>query len=237
MRVWDIRPGYLNLQSLLGEHREIHALVSIIENNKRGYAHHPETLRWKPHLGTLKLRHDQDFTEMTVRGYQHHSPVGESALGPWPEAYLDEPGAQFEILRHRYRDKESGRISLPETIQQLWAQHRYSVLARDPEFVHKVELQLRRGDESLRFGTLAAELVARLRRPPVEEHLLNTLVQMQQRGYDKKWTPQGQRLDASAILTDIVRTAHSHRAILQSTALSDFAFWLGETGSGQGGEQ
>ena len=46
MRIWDVNPGYLNRQSLLGEHRELHAIVSIIKNNKKGYSRHPETLRW-----------------------------------------------------------------------------------------------------------------------------------------------------------------------------------------------
>jgi len=30
MRLWDINPGYLNRQSLLGEHRELHGIVSIL---------------------------------------------------------------------------------------------------------------------------------------------------------------------------------------------------------------
>ena len=34
MRIWDVNPGYLNRQSLLGEHRELHAIFSIIKNNK-----------------------------------------------------------------------------------------------------------------------------------------------------------------------------------------------------------
>ena len=237
MRVWDIQPGYLNRQSLLGEHREIHALVSIIENDKRGFAHHPETLRWKPHLGTLKLRHDQTVSEMALRGYQHYSPVGQSALGPWPEVYLDAPGAQFAILRHRYRDKEAGRIPLPETAQQLWAQHRYSVLARDPDFVQQIEQQLAHGAKALRFGALAAELVKRLRQPPAAGQLLMALAQMGRGRSDEQSRPGSERSDALAIWADVLRMAQSHRSILQSTALSDFALWLGDTGSGQGGAQ
>ena len=75
MRVWDVDPGYLNRQSLLGEHREIHAILSIVTNNKKGYARHPETLRWKDRLGALKHRHDLVVSEMQLRSYQHHSPV------------------------------------------------------------------------------------------------------------------------------------------------------------------
>jgi hypothetical protein len=237
MRVWDIQPGYLNRQSLLGEHREIHALVSIIENDKRGFAHHPETLRWKPHLGTLKLRHDQTVTEMALRGYRHYSPVGQPAPGPWPDAYLDAPGAQFAILRHRYRDKEAGRIPLPETTPQLWAQHRYSVLARDPDFAQQIEQQLAHGAKALRFGTLAAELVTRLRQPPAAGQLLRAIAQMVREGSDQKPSPGSERSDALAMLTDVLRMAESHRPILQSTALSDLTFWLGDTGLGQGGAQ
>ncbi len=237
MRVWDIQPGYLNRQSLLGEHREIHALVSIIENDKRGFAHHPETLRWKQHLGTLKLRHDQTVTEMALRGYQHYSPVGQSALRPWPDVYLDAPGAQFAILRHRYRDKEGGRIPLPETTPQLWAQHRYSVLARDPDFVQQIEQQLAHGARALNFGALAAELVTRLRQPPAGEQLLMALAQMRREGSDEESSPGGELSDALAICTDILRMAQSHRSILESTALSDLTFWLGDTRSGQGGAE
>jgi len=237
MRVWDIHPGYLNRHSLLGEHREIHALVSIIENNKRGYAHHPETLRWKPHLQTLKLRHGQIVTEMTLRGYRHDSPVGESALGPWPEVYLDAPGAQFAILRHRYRDKDAGRIPLPGTAQQLWEQHRHSLLARDPDFTRQVELQFRHGSKALRFGSLAAELVTRLRHPPDMGRLLTALSDVCREGSDEQSSPCDVRPDASVTLEDLVRMAHSREAFLQSTALSDFAFWLGETGPGEGGRQ
>ena len=237
MRVWDIQPGYLNRQSLLGEHREIHALVSIIENDKSGYAHHPETLRWKPHLGTLKLRHGQIVTEMTLRGYHHDSPVGESALGSWPDVYLDAPGAQFAILRQRYRDREAGRIRLPETVNQLWAQHRYSVLARDPNSARQVELQLGQGPKALPFGSLAADLVTWLRQPPDMERLLRTLSQMRREGSDAQPIAGDERSDAASMLTDIARMGQSSRAVLQSTALSDFAFWLGETGPGEGRRQ
>jgi len=46
MRVWDLPAGYLNRQSLLGEHRELHGIHTILTQNKTGCASHPETLRW-----------------------------------------------------------------------------------------------------------------------------------------------------------------------------------------------
>lgn len=36
MRIWDISPAYLNRQSLLGEHRELHGLYNILSESKKG---------------------------------------------------------------------------------------------------------------------------------------------------------------------------------------------------------
>jgi len=57
MRIWDLSPGYLNRDSLLGEHRELHGLYSILVNGKQGYSRHPETLRWAEAVGGLGWRH------------------------------------------------------------------------------------------------------------------------------------------------------------------------------------
>ena len=132
MRVWDIHPGYLNRQSLLGEHRELHGLVSILVNGKKGYSQHPETLRWVGYGWALKQRHQELVYEMNLRGYQDKSPVRtRSSQGKWPSVYIDEPHIQFKLLREKYVNKEKGRISLPRNTQELWSHHKYSVLARD----------------------------------------------------------------------------------------------------------
>ncbi len=73
MRVWDIAPGKLCRNHLLGEHREIHAIWSILTRNKKGYCRHPETLRWKGKLKALFLRHKKLVLQMASRGYQHKS--------------------------------------------------------------------------------------------------------------------------------------------------------------------
>ena len=75
MRIWDISPKRLCRNHLLGEHRELHAIWSVLVNGKKGYAHHPETLRWRGKLKALYGRHDALVQEMAVRGYQHRSPL------------------------------------------------------------------------------------------------------------------------------------------------------------------
>lgn len=134
MRVWDISPAYLNRESLLGEHREVHAVISVIENAKKGYSRHPETLRWignRQNLNALKLRHNILVAEMLLRGFKHESPVSFDGDIEWPADFVDEPSRQFAILRRKYRGKEKGRIRLPSNTEQLLKDHALSLAARD----------------------------------------------------------------------------------------------------------
>ena len=133
MRIWDINPGYPNRQSLLGEHRELHGMVSIFANDKKGYSRHPETLRWVGYGWALQMRHQLISCEMALRNYQDKTPVNSGeATDNWPTSYIDPPCQQFQILKQKYIAKEAGRIPLPQDAQQLWSQHKYSVLARNP---------------------------------------------------------------------------------------------------------
>ena len=75
MRIWDIPPKKLCRQHLLGEHRELHAIWSILTKNKKGYSTHPETLRWKGKLKALYLVHEEIVKEMKSRGFDHKSPL------------------------------------------------------------------------------------------------------------------------------------------------------------------
>jgi hypothetical protein len=75
MRVWDVDVKRLCDQHLLGEHRELHAIWSILTNGRAGYANHPETVRWRGRLAALYARHEQEVLEMGRRGFRHASPL------------------------------------------------------------------------------------------------------------------------------------------------------------------
>jgi hypothetical protein len=75
VRVWDLDVGILCDQHLLGEHRELHGIWSILTNGKAGYANHPETVRWRGRLAALYARHEQEVAEMGRRGFRHASPL------------------------------------------------------------------------------------------------------------------------------------------------------------------
>jgi hypothetical protein len=104
MRIWDIEPSKLCRQHLLGEHRELHAIWNILTRNKKGYAHHPETLRWSGKLKALYLRHERLIKEMSRRDYQHKSLLNKRlAKGKdQQDCYIDIPSRQRIILKNKH---------------------------------------------------------------------------------------------------------------------------------------
>jgi len=101
MRIWDIPPEKLCRNHLLGEHRELHTIWSILTNGKKGYAHHPKTIRWVGKQKALFLRHEKLIAEITKRGYRHASPLDEQfATGEeLQNIYVDSPDEQIILLR------------------------------------------------------------------------------------------------------------------------------------------
>ncbi|UCE42465.1 MAG: pyrimidine dimer DNA glycosylase [Candidatus Aminicenantes bacterium] len=100
MRIWDIPAKGLCRNHLLGEHRELHAIWSILTTGKKGYAFHPETQRWKGRLRALYLRHQDLVQEMNQRGYKHQSPLDvRLATGEAGQTeFVDSPEIQRKIL-------------------------------------------------------------------------------------------------------------------------------------------
>ena len=101
MRIWDVPPHILCRAHLLGEHRELHATWAILTEGKRGYARHPEVVRWQGKLRALFLRHDALVTEMASRGYNHRTPLDESlATGASvQDGFVDGLEAQYMLLQ------------------------------------------------------------------------------------------------------------------------------------------
>ena len=226
MRIWDIDPGYLARQQLLGEHRELHGLYNILTEGKQGYANHPETLRWVGFVDALCLRHRALASEMALRGYTDRSPLPDVApASPWPVQYIDSPGAQFRLLAGKYAaDGRSGRIPLPRNSQQLWAQHKYSLMAHDPAAYKEIGPQVAHGCYRHDDDALALRLVEALKQPPQSGHLYNALLHMW--GYLEAI---GKPPQSSGELLSIIR----REAMLQqitylqhSTALCELGLWI-----------
>lgn len=106
MRIWDISPAELCSLHLLGEHRELHAVWSILVNDRKGYQRHPEMQRWRGKLAALYRRHARLVEEMKRRGYRHASPLdGSLATGDSKQdCYVDRPAVQRRLLRDKSCD-------------------------------------------------------------------------------------------------------------------------------------
>ena len=229
MRIWDISPGYLNRQSLLGEHRELHGIVSIIVNGKKGYSRHPETLRWVGFGWALRMRHRQLACEMALRGYTDRSPVTmNSKENEWPGIFIDNPYMQLQLLREKYADRENGRIPLPGNPQQLWSQHKYSVLARNQKIYRKIGRSV--AGNSISFSRMCEIFTLIRREKPSSGGIRNAVQHMW--GY-----VSGKQEDSAAaidhwsvrrLLTETQKRAmcDGSEYIRSSTALSDLMVWL-----------
>lgn len=103
MRIWDISCEKLCRSHLLGEHRELHAIWSVITKHRKGYSRHPETLRWKGKLKALYSRHDSLVREMRRRGYRHlsalpkHLAVGSGRQREFVDSYRE----QIKLLKRK----------------------------------------------------------------------------------------------------------------------------------------
>lgn len=231
MRVWDLPAGYLNRQSLLGEHRELHGIYSILTQGKSGYASHPETLRWVQRLSALASRHRQLVAEMALRGYVDRTPIRVTlSRVKWPGVFVTEPVDQISLLRAKYVSKEQGRIPLPRSAQELWAHHKYSVMARSPEAyrsIGRVVARMRRGAD---ISKLAADLVLILRATPGERRLVNAVEHMWGHVRDHA-TPQDMTMARRSVgdllaCTQQLAQRVSEPFLLSSTALSELAMFV-----------
>ena len=231
MRIWDIDPGFLNDRSLLGEHRELHGIASILIHQKKGYSRHPETLRWVGRLPALAVRHSLLLAEMRLRGFKHRSPLPPlRAELVWPEGYIDSPARQYAILGRKYLDKAPGRIPLPKNATELWANHKYSVMARDYNAYRRYGKLV--AARQLGFDQLALEMVAWLRLEPPAAAFGNALLHMW--GYVAAASPlKPEVLSRQGMLLEIQRLAMARSGpeyLRHSTALAEGAHWCPKDG-------
>jgi hypothetical protein len=232
LRVWDVPAGYLNRQGLLGEHRELHGLYNILTEGKNGYSRHPETVRWVGAGQALSVRHALLVAEMRLRGYVDRTPLAVRRLRcRWPAVFVTEPADQLALLKAKYVGTSEGRIPLPRGVHQLWAQHKYSVLARDPETyraIGRTVSRLRRGAD---ISGLARDLVALLRTPPPHGRMVNAVEHMWghvHEGADESTRAKAARGPAQMLSeTQALACASGEPFLMASTALSELAVFAG----------
>ena len=182
-------------------------------------------MRWKNHLKSLSIRHDILVHEMRLRGFNHKSPV---CSGPgdivWPEIFINPPHEQYELLREKYSGKKKGRIPLPKNSQNLWACHKYSVMARDIQLYKKIGKDV--SDNKIPFDMLCRTLVLTLRNPPELKKILNAVDHMW--GYISDYAViKHDESDWKEIFREVQKQAFEQNVsyLMHSTALGELKFW------------
>ena len=102
VRIWRTSVRDLNRWHLLGEHLELHIIVNSILRGKGYWFNHPQTNRFKGHLGQLVDRHEDQVNEMKRRGYHHKSPLPEFEYKEEKYVHNNE---DLELLRKRENDR------------------------------------------------------------------------------------------------------------------------------------
>lgn len=127
-------------------------------------------------------------------------------------------------LRELGLEGDDPRIPEPRNSQELWAQHKYSVMARDPELAHDIGGRVAAGAarEALRQEleqiTLTAPAEARLRN--AVEHMWGHVAEFAtQEERDLAAAGMRQRLEATQRIAVRIREPY----LLASTALSELA--------------
>jgi len=162
---------------------------------------------------------------MGLRGYNDKTPLPVEGEVIWPEVWIDLPHRQVELLRGKYAaDDRSGRIPLPRNTQELWAQHKYSVMASDPKLYKELGGEVAHGKFSDDIEGLALLLTTTIRIRPTAGRLRNALLHMW--GYVSEEGMQPAASDAK-LLMDIQALALEQERdyLLASTALSGLAVW------------
>lgn len=99
-----VDPKIMCRQHLLGEHRELHALVGII---RRGTSLAGYSRNNLIETRLLAERHDNLVDEMLWRGYDHHSPLSHTSVDV---GIVYREDALIELLRRCPECRERHRI-------------------------------------------------------------------------------------------------------------------------------
>jgi len=220
MRIWDISPGYLDRQQLQAELQALKAVSASLPDAVSD----PELRRWQGYREALAWRQAVLFAELHLN--KDPGPARIQVTGPvtWPQGFEMPPAAQLQAVGQ-------GRIARPRNPQELWAQHKYSVMARDPAWYQALGQRVAQ-ERGADLAALAEELVLILREVPPPGRLVNALEHLW--GYVAGQATEGEREAArrspGALFNTTRRLALRLQQpyLLASTALSDLAVFVGD---------
>ncbi|GHC17578.1 DUF1722 domain-containing protein [Aidingimonas halophila] len=211
-----IAPGYLALPDLAAEQLELDQLSA---------RHAPPAGNW------TDVRRRQVSHEIMLRHDSEVSLAGSENIdlpSCWPASAHIDVSEQIDWLTTRYSGTREARIPLPRSAQQLWGQHKYSILARDQNLYRQLGRQL--ADKAIDFSELADLLTSTLLERPTSGGICNAVQHMW--GYVSQ-RPEHARCYIDSWSTRELLHETQQRArttgpsyLWESTALSELMAWL-----------
>lgn len=178
MKIWFIHPGYLQLEELLREHASIQNI--LVDQALPA----PDTTSKTVPLPAsfLKIRQALVRSELAFRYSTWRSSTNNPVDLPEITFPSDFDRAVIRQLQQIGRSNKKGkggrRIAVPQNVQQLWSQHKYSIMARDPEKYKAYGRQFARKTSHDAFKQAAPALTRMLYLAPPSGNLHNALQHM-----------------------------------------------------------
>ncbi len=210
-----LSPGYWPLDALLSWHE--HAVRARDDENHPAHAH--------PLGHTILGR--VVTSELSLRGVRTDELAHLRIDAPptWPRVSTPVLTEEWQKIA----SEGGGRIPPAKRVTDLWAQHKYSLMARDPNRGREIGAALGAQDPTLTIETLLPELVTMLRTPPGEGTLRDAVMHMW--GYVVPTArARGLTADFANVPTTVARIAEialedPASYLANSTALTDLAVW------------
>jgi len=231
-QVLDIHPGYFGRQHLVDEYRLLGSALAAGSAQKPGERANPSMRRWQEYSWAAYRRFLWIRAEIDFRGITLSTPALDvqdpKRKYAWPNP-ISSPAKQFGLINEGQIEDGTGRIPLPRNSQQLWAQHKYSVMARDANHYRSLGPRVARLRTDKEFMNLAEELTGLLRLQPSEGGLRNALQHMwgHVSGTNKS-NPGVNDWSLVRVIKEIKCQAltQDEKYLLHSTALTELQTWL-----------
>lgn len=188
------------------------------------HGHSGRTSEWRAGW-RRRIRAEMALRRMAMPGSRENAPDPETV------AALDAAEAdQFGLLERENAADRRGRIPRPHGSQMLWAQHKYSVMARDVGRYRQIGRAIAR--DAVGFAELAADLTGLLCAPPSPGNLRNALQHMW--GHVARRDPPEPDVVKDWSLTRLLAEtrwramAGGDEYVRHSTALGELGAWLPE---------
>ena len=215
--LYEIDPGYLSGTAL---HQQYTLLSDWLHDPQKAHCDNRlhYWLNYRTALTTLLNLVTSEIALRSTQDPQFH--ISEGKLN-WPQRFEMHPSEQLLELPE---ENTTARIHKPRNEQSLWAQHKYSIMARDQQLYLKLGPAIAR--KEVEFPQLIEELSYCKRLAPSTSNLRNSIWHMW--GYVSQWSDISPGTsELYPLMKEIQKLAFKHQVeyLLNSTALGDLAYW------------